>query len=341
MKLYVKTQGKTVGPLDWDRILALHGNGRLAVDATVSEDKITWLTIEQVKQLVNKNSNESSKSNSLSVVEKPSLPQTGLQQPEGLQAGYMPPSQLLNNGGYAVPQPPDGGGYGIQSPNNGGYAAPQPPNGGSIGIQPPNNGGYNIPQPPNNGGFNVQNQVGVYPQNAGYNAIQNPNISYSGGINQNNPTYGMPMNTSNMRIAGVWERFGALLIDGIVMNICAYVLSFIVGFGIGIIAGANSVDNETTILISTIAGYIIRIIFCLGYEAFFLSNYGATPGKMLFHIKVLYNGRYLTKSRAIGRYFAKCLSGLILCIGYFVAFFNQEHKALHDNICDTIVVKMP
>ena len=320
MKLYVKTQGKTVGPLDWDRILALHGNGRLAVDATVSEDKITWLTIEQVKQLVNKNSNESNKSNSLSVVEKPSLPQTGLQQSEGLQAGYMPPSQPLNNGGYAVPQPPNGGGY---------------------GIQPPNNGSYGIPQPPNNGGFNVQNQVGVYPQNAGYNAIQNPNVYYSGGINQNNPAYGMPMNTSNMRIAGVWERFGALLIDGIIMNICAFILSFIVGFGIGTIAGANSVDYDTTVLISKITGYVIQIIFCMGYEAFFLSKYGATPGKMLFHIKVLHNGLYLTRSCAIGRYFAKCLSGVILGIGYLMAFFNQEHKALHDNICDTIVVKMP
>ena len=320
MKLYVKTQGRIVGPLDWERILVLHENGRLSVDITVSEDKVTWLTIEQVKQLVNKNSNESSKSNSLSVVENSSLPQSSFPQPEDRQTGYMQPSQPLNNGGYAAPQLPDGGGY---------------------SIQPPNNGGYGIPQPPNNGGFNVQNQVGVYPQNAGYNAIQNPNVSYSGGINQNNPAYGMSMNTSNMRIAGVWERFGALLIDGIIMNICAFILSFIVGFGIGIIAGANSVDNETTILISTIAGYIIQIIFCLGYEAFFLSNYGATPGKMLLHINVLHNGRYLTKSRALGSYFAKVLSGVILGIGYLMAFFNQEHKALHDDICDTIVVKMP
>jgi uncharacterized RDD family membrane protein YckC len=43
--------------------------------------------------------------------------------------------------------------------------------------------------------------------------------------------------------------------------------------------------------------------------------------------------------RAVGRYFAKWLSSLTLCIGYIIAGFDAEKRAMHDMIVDTRVVK--
>ncbi|HET6371045.1 MAG TPA: RDD family protein, partial [Nitrospiria bacterium] len=44
---------------------------------------------------------------------------------------------------------------------------------------------------------------------------------------------------------------------------------------------------------------------------------------------------------ACGRYFAEILSGIILCIGYIMAAFDDEKRALHDRICGTRVIKKP
>ena len=144
MKLYVKTQGKTVGPLDWDRILTLHANGRLSIDATVSEDKTTWLTIEQVKQLTGQGSEKSDKSNSLSTAGDPSLTTSGLRlrKEEDQQPNYMPQQPnmpQLEQPGYNMPlQQPS-----VTQPQQSGYyMLPQQPN-----MQQPQQMG-NIPQQP-------------------------------------------------------------------------------------------------------------------------------------------------------------------------------------------------
>ena len=51
------------------------------------------------------------------------------------------------------------------------------------------------------------------------------------------------------------------------------------------------------------------------------------------------NGGPIGLGRAFGRYFAKILSGLILMIGYIMAAFDSEKRALHDMICDTRVIR--
>lgn len=97
MKLYIKNNGKILGPLDWDRILALHDKGRFSSDVTVSEDKNNWLTVEQVMQVTGQDSGTSAQSSSLSTAGNPSLPQSRLRLQ---QEGDQQPD-------YIVPQHPD------------------------------------------------------------------------------------------------------------------------------------------------------------------------------------------------------------------------------------------
>jgi uncharacterized RDD family membrane protein YckC len=54
---------------------------------------------------------------------------------------------------------------------------------------------------------------------------------------------------------------------------------------------------------------------------------------------VMAEGDRVSYARAIGRHFAKYISGLILCIGYIMIGFDEQKRALHDRICDTRVIK--
>ena len=142
------------------------------------------------------------------------------------------------------------------------------------------------------------------------------------------------------QVAGIGERFVALFIDGMILGAVNFILFTIPSIIINL-ALMNS-DSTLSSLISALLQAVTGLLSCvigMAYEAFFLNKYGATPGKMVFHIKVQYNGQNPSVLRSIGRYWARALSYLICCIGYIMAFFDPEHKALHDTICDTIVVK--
>jgi uncharacterized RDD family membrane protein YckC len=91
-----------------------------------------------------------------------------------------------------------------------------------------------------------------------------------------------------------------------------------------------------------VQGILILIQFAINisYEVGFLGRFGATPGKMACKLKVVTSsGAPISYGRALGRYFASLLSGLILFIGYIMAAFYDEKRALHDRICDTRVIK--
>jgi uncharacterized RDD family membrane protein YckC len=61
---------------------------------------------------------------------------------------------------------------------------------------------------------------------------------------------------------------------------------------------------------------------------------------MALNLKVVRpDGSPLSLGRAFARYFAKVLSGLILGIGFIMAGFDSQKRALHDRLCDTRVIK--
>ena len=126
------------------------------------------------------------------------------------------------------------------------------------------------------------------------------------------------------RYAGFWVRFGARFIDNLLL--------WVIGFGIGATLGALGLA-----ILATISGFVINI----AYETFFLGKFGQTPGKMALGLKVIRSdGSALTYGRGFGRYFGTVLSGLVLAIGYIMAAFDEEKRALHDHICDTRVIRV-
>jgi uncharacterized RDD family membrane protein YckC len=137
--------------------------------------------------------------------------------------------------------------------------------------------------------------------------------------------------------AGFWIRFLARVIDGFIVNIVVFPVMFMV-FGAAIFADSNAAATGAFLALQFVMmffGFAVQAI----YEVFFLTRYAATPGKMVVGKKVVaVNGATLTAGRAFGRYLATILSSFTLMIGYIMAAFDEEKRALHDRICDTRVV---
>ena len=136
---------------------------------------------------------------------------------------------------------------------------------------------------------------------------------------------------------GFWVRFGAKIIDGIIIGVIQGILNFGVGMVAGISSTPTSPENMTAFFM---VFYIVNIGVAVAYTTWFLGKYAATPGKMALGLKVITaDGGKVSYLKAFGRYFAEIVSGIILCIGYIMAAFDDEKRTLHDRICNTRVVK--
>ena len=90
----------------------------------------------------------------------------------------------------------------------------------------------------------------------------------------------------------------------------------------------------------------VRVLFILSlpYYGWFYSRRGASPGKMVMGLKIVdaQTGLYLSPMRAFFREtLGKTISAIPFLIGFLVAAFRIDHKALHDLIFDTTVVRAP
>lgn len=136
--------------------------------------------------------------------------------------------------------------------------------------------------------------------------------------------------------AGFWIRFGAKVIDGIILFVAS--LAVQLPFMLFIEAAASEGEAQLIALqlISTVLGQIVGFL----YGTLMLWKYQATLGKMALSLKVIATDKpKLSYGQCVGRFFAEWLSWIILGIGYIIAAFDDEKRALHDHLCATRVVK--
>ena len=121
--------------------------------------------------------------------------------------------------------------------------------------------------------------------------------------------------------AGFWRRGAAMAVDMVITS------------------AANAAAGVS--LGPDVGAAILSIVMDCAYVALFTSSAKqATPGKMLFGIKVTdLDGERIGLLRAVARYFAGWLSGLLLMIGFAMAAFTRKKQALHDLITGTVVVR--
>ncbi len=114
------------------------------------------------------------------------------------------------------------------------------------------------------------------------------------------------------------KRIVASIIDSIILSAIGFVLGLTLSF-IGVI-------------IAPIISWLYWILMEGG-------SWHATVGKRVMGLYVAdSNGNGITYSASILRLIGKFLSGLILGIGYLMAFFNEQKQGLHDMIAKTYVL---
>ena len=153
---------------------------------------------------------------------------------------------------------------------------------------------------------------------AAVSAVAAPAVTADAGVTT-------PMAAGALPPAGFWIRAGALLID--VVCVMAAEMAF------GFFMGALAEDR-----LAAAASRAFRFLASPCYFVLLHWARGQTLGKMAFHIRVVSrDGGPLSFGRAALRHLGSWLSAVILGIGYLVAAFRADKRALHDLIAGTRV----
>lgn len=148
--------------------------------------------------------------------------------------------------------------------------------------------------------------------------------------------------TETWDYGGFWIRFVAKFVDGLIISLPVFIFAFAFGvFSFRAIEDPTSVPQEQITILQILFQLLYYGVAIL-YNTFFVGKFQATPGKMLCRLRVIVaDGTDVSYLRALGRYFAEILSGLVCYIGYIIAAFDEEKRALHDHICNTRVIYKP
>jgi uncharacterized RDD family membrane protein YckC len=146
---------------------------------------------------------------------------------------------------------------------------------------------------------------------------------------------------------GFWPRFGALLVDGIVIYAAFWVLwSFLAKF-LGwpneikppTVTGEFKLDDFVPMIMLGVKQTILSLSLRLIYEVSLNGRYGATLGKMIVGAKIVrLDGSPLGYKYAFFRYLGRIVSDMTCYIGYLIVAFREDKRALHDLIVGTRVI---
>lgn len=137
-----------------------------------------------------------------------------------------------------------------------------------------------------------------------------------------------------LQLSGFGRRFLAKIIDWVILAM------FQLSFQSLTLAVQESMDPVAAVMFSLLSG-LFGIVLMVLYGGYFLGRYGATPGKMALGLEVVgAGGEHISYARAFGRSAAEIISLFTFYLGYIMAAIDSQHRALHDFICETRVVRV-
>ena len=144
-----------------------------------------------------------------------------------------------------------------------------------------------------------------------------------------------------LEYGGFWIRFVAKFIDNIIMAIVQWAILIPTSMMVAPAVIQNGQQFPTSGFAALMGlQVVLGISLPAAYSTFFIGRFGATLGKMACRLQVVTpEGGRVSYARALGRFFSEIISSMILAIGYIMAAFDDEKRALHDRICSTRVVR--
>lgn len=133
----------------------------------------------------------------------------------------------------------------------------------------------------------------------------------------------------SLELAGLGRRFAAALLDGVFMGLWLLV---------GLLTRLLRIDNPPN-LEAQLSASFYGFPWTLATEGILVGFTGATLGKLLLGIRIVRtDGSPIGFATAFGRWLGKVPSAIFL-IGYIMAVFDRDQRALHDRIAGTLVVR--
>lgn len=153
-----------------------------------------------------------------------------------------------------------------------------------------------------------------------------------------------------LNYAGFWLRLVAKLIDGLILGVIFMALSLLffaddfakmIEFSAKAGAGGDQPPEDIGAFFAfQIGATLFQYLATSIYNGVMVSKWGATLGKMALGLKVTdAEGNPLSKGKSWGRAFADLINNFTCTIGYVIAAFDEQKRALHDHICNTRVIK--
>lgn len=146
---------------------------------------------------------------------------------------------------------------------------------------------------------------------------------------------------------GFWPRFGAIIVDGILIYMVFWALWIPLAKAMGWPVevkmdspnGFRTIEDLLPLFYAgarqTIFSFLLRLI----YEVWMTGKFGATIGKMIVGAKIVRtDGSPLGYTYALLRFLGKIVSDLTCYIGYLMVAFREDKRALHDLIVGTRVI---
>jgi uncharacterized RDD family membrane protein YckC len=139
--------------------------------------------------------------------------------------------------------------------------------------------------------------------------------------------------------AGFWVRFGAILIDTVVIGLGAVILGIISGIVVALVS-PDALDNPASDWFGILANLGQSIVSVAYYVFMHSSSKQATLGKMALGLKVTdLDGERIGVGKSFLRMIGTIVSAVLLMIGYLMVAFTERKQGLHDKIAGTLVVR--
>ncbi len=124
------------------------------------------------------------------------------------------------------------------------------------------------------------------------------------------------------RAASFWRRFGAAIIDGLVVGIVSGILRAVLG---------------TT-------GQLLGILISAGYFTYFHGTTGQTPGNAVLGIRVVdlrdAPGQPIGYSRAFVRWIVSIVSAVVILLGYLWMLWDDRKQTWHDKAAASLPIRV-
>jgi uncharacterized RDD family membrane protein YckC len=144
---------------------------------------------------------------------------------------------------------------------------------------------------------------------------------------------GTDLADDDFEYAGFWMRFGAWVIDMVLLMVIVMPVMF------AVYGQANMRVGYTPLgVVDVLMNYVLPI----GTTLFFWRYKSATPGKLMLSLKVV-DARTLgpmSWGQMIGRYFAYIVSMIPVFFGFFWIGWDAHKQGWHDKLAGTYVIRV-